>query len=104
MDSWYDHDSKFQSITVDVEARCVSVHMLSYPSAEAPERLPIRISFSAVTSFTNSADLMQLKAHAFAGHVNEWKLAKGAGTSHFYLVAGYLAVTARQPPVITSDS
>jgi hypothetical protein len=99
LDDWIDHhDALIEGLHIDPSRRQVTVRLLSYPGLSAPQRVPATITFTEVDLVSATVDLMVLADNAFAGHVNQARLADGPGTSHFYLTEGYLAVTSRRPP------
>jgi hypothetical protein len=51
-----------------------------------------------VDAFLLQADMIAMEANCFAGTVNQWKIAEGAGTSYFQLIEGYLTITSRAAP------
>ncbi|MGR4862477.1 hypothetical protein [Caulobacter sp. LARHSG274] len=95
-DAWNDHhDALLQGLEIDIASGSVSIRLLSYPHPEASERVAVEIEFSEVTAVNVAADLTELAQNAFAGHVGQARIADGPGTSYFYLVEGYLAVTSK---------
>lgn len=98
LDDWYDHDSLIEEVMIDIPNRTVSVRGSSYAGPEVAARSPFTILFVDVDSVTTTADIFALTASAFAGHINHAKLANGPGTSHLYLVEGYMSVTSKSAP------
>lgn len=98
LDDWCDHDSLIEEVVIDILKRTVSVRGLSYAGPKATARSPFTILFVDVDAVTTAADLVELTANTFAGHVNHAKLSDGPGTSHLYLVEGYISVTAQSRP------
>jgi len=92
------HDALFEGLSVDAVGKSVSLSFLAYPSFEASERIAIEIEFSDVDAFLVQADMIAMEANRFAGTVNQWKIAEGAGTSYFQLIEGYLTITSRAAP------
>ncbi|WP_156035562.1 hypothetical protein [Caulobacter sp. UNC358MFTsu5.1] len=97
-DDWYDHDALIEEVMIDVPNRRVSIRGASYAGPEAAARSPFTILFVDVNTVTTVADMVELTANTFAGHVNHAKLANGPGTSHLYLVEGHLSVTSQSAP------
>jgi len=71
---------------------------MAYPYFEASERIAIEMEFSDVDTFLLQADMIAMEANRFAGTVNQWKIAEGAGTSYFQLIEGYFTITSRAAP------
>jgi hypothetical protein len=92
------HDALVESVVFDAAAGIVSVKLLAYPRADSGDRKAIEIRFSDVDSVNLAADLQSLDDNRSAGNVAYWHIARGAGTSFFYLIEGYLAITARAAP------
>lgn len=99
--SWEDHDSLLDKIEIDVVAQIVTVHLQSYFGSDRRSREPATITFTGVKAVTTAADLLDLAANTFAGHLNHAHLAERGGTSHFYLVEGYIAVTSTDAPQLS---
>ena len=97
-DDWYDHDSLIEEVKIDILKRTVSVRGSSYAGPGAAARSPFTILFVDVDAVTTTADMVELTANTFAGHVNHAKLANGPGTSYLYLVEGYMSVTSQSAP------
>jgi hypothetical protein len=97
-DDYQGHDSLLEGIDIDTVKYTASIRLLSYETPGSPERIPITIDFSNVTSMTMQADMIQLANNRFAGTVAYWHIAEGTGTSYIYLIEGYVAVTADTPP------
>lgn len=91
------HDSLIESIEINAAAKTVSVRLLAYPQEDSRDRKPIEFQFVDVESVTTSANLDLIADNAWAGNVNQWRLAEGPGASFFYLVDGYIAVTSPAP-------
>jgi hypothetical protein len=99
LDDWYDHDSLIEQVLIDVVTRTVSVKVLAYDGGPgSTKRVSFTIVFEKVDAVNTAADLGELAANTFAGHVNHAKLAEGPGTSYLYLVEGYMSVTAGSAP------
>ncbi len=96
------HDALIDRLEIDFAARQVVMVLQVHIGEASPVRTPMTITFTTVRGVTTSADLMSLQDNAFAGHVSHAHLADGAGTSHIYLVEGYLAVTADAPPRLSA--
>jgi hypothetical protein len=94
------HDAHLDEVMIDVLRRTVTLRMTAYPDAQAPDRVPIDVKFDNVEAVQTIANLKELERHHFAGHMIYWKVAKAAGTSYFYLVAGCLSVTAKAAPTL----
>ena len=94
------HDALLEEVIVDVLRRTVTLKMSTYSDPQAPSRIPIDVVFDKVEAVHTSANLKELERHHFAGHMTSWKVAKAGGTSYFYLVAGYLSITAKTAPVL----
>jgi len=94
------HDAHLEEVVIDVIRQTVTLRMCAYPEAQASERVPIAVTFEKVEAIQTVANLKELARHHFAGHLAYWKIAKGAGTSYFYLAAGCLSVTAKAAPVL----
>lgn len=92
------HDSQIEGITIDTSARTASIILLSYTETDSAKRVKIEIAFVDVVSMTAYADMLALADNKAAGNVSHWNIAEGEGTSHFYLIEGYLAVTSRSAP------
>jgi hypothetical protein len=96
LNDWNGHDALIESIAINALENSVSVRLLAYPNEKSKERTPIEVTFLDVETITSNANLDSLSGNASAGNVNHWHLAVGPGTSFFYLVEGYIAVTARK--------
>lgn len=92
------HDALLESIEIDAVKNAVSIKLLAYPELNASQRFPIEITFSDVTCVTTQADFIRLAENRCAGTVNHWHIAKGPGTSYFYLIEGFLSVTSNSVP------
>jgi hypothetical protein len=94
------HDSQVESILIDPVAETVTVGLLSYPTYESRDRIPIKISFTKVTSVSTITDIKELANNRGAGNVVQWHIYKKAGTSFISLTGGYLAITSRNVPTV----
>ena len=92
------HDALFEGLSVDAATKFISLSFLAYPSFEANERIAIEIEFGDVDAVLLQADMIAMQENRFAGTVNQWKIAEGAGTSYFQLIEGYLTITSRAAP------
>lgn len=92
------HDSQVESVVVDPVAETVTVGLLSYPTYESRDRIPIKIVFSKVTAISTIMDMKALKRNRIAGNVGHWHIAKKAGTSFIQLTGGCLAITSSAVP------
>jgi hypothetical protein len=94
------HDAQLEEVLIDVISQTVTLRMAAYPDPQASDRILISVMFENVEAVQTIANLAELAVHQAAGHLAYWKVAKGAGTSFFYLAAGCLSVTARTAPVL----
>jgi hypothetical protein len=94
------HDSQVETILVDPVAETVTVSLLSYPTYQSPDRIPIKILFTKVTSVSTIADIKELAKNRGAGNVVQWHIPKKAGTSFISLTGGYLAIISRNVPTV----
>jgi len=97
------HDSQVETYIVDPVAKTVTVSFLSYPTWQSPDRIPIKILFSKVTSVSAIMDFEELETNRSAGNVTQWHIAK-AGTSFIQLTGGCLAITSREAPTLIDES
>ncbi|WP_292928531.1 hypothetical protein [Novosphingobium sp. PASSN1] len=94
------HDSQVRSVEIDPAERTVTVCLMAYPSYQAPERVPLTVHFSDVTAVNMIADLTEMADNHGPGNVQFWNVAKGAGTSYFYVTQGCLAITSETAPTL----
>ena len=92
------HDSQLEGVAFDAAKQTVSVHLLTYPEPNASQRLAITIVFNDVATFGLNADVASLADNQLAGNVNHWHIADGGGTSHIYLVEGYISISSPSAP------
>lgn len=98
INDWSGHDALIEKIEIDVQKKFVSVRLQAYPDESSKDRKPIEFRFRDVETITTSANLERIEANSFAGTVNHWHVVEGPGCSYFYLVEGYIAITARSAP------
>ena len=98
------HDSQVETILVDPVGETVTVSLLSYPTYESRDRIPIKILFTEVTSVSTSSDMKELAKNRGAGNVVQWHISKTAGTSFISLTGGYLAITSGNAPSLIEVS
>ena len=98
------HDSQVESVITDPIAKTVTISLRSYETYQSPERIPVKILFSNVTSVSTIMDMKVLAINRGAGNVVQWHIAKKAGTSFITLTGGYLAITARDTPTLIDGS
>lgn len=92
------HDARLDGVEFDAEKRTVTVHLLAYPEKNASKRVAVYILFEGVTSLALNADLASLASNRSAGNVNHWHIAEREGTSHIYLVEGYIGISSQSAP------
>lgn len=95
------HDAHLEEVVIDVIGQKLTLKMSAYVDSKASSRIPISVKFDKVEAVQMVANLDELASHHFAGHLAYWKVARGAGTSYFYLAAGCLSVPAKVAPTLT---
>lgn len=96
-DDMQGHDARLEGVDFDAAKRTASVHLLAYPETNASKRVAISILFECVTSLALNADLASLASNRSAGNVNHWHIAEREGTSHIYLIEGYIVSGVLRP-------
>jgi hypothetical protein len=94
------HDSQVRSVQIDPAQRTITIHLMSYLSNQSRERIPLTVRFVDVTNVNMIADLTEMADNHGAGNLQFWNIAKGAGTSYFYLAQGCLAITSETAPTL----
>ena len=100
---WFNfHDALVDRFEVDFLAGTALLVLHAHDNWPNLPRTRLEIAFTGVSNVTTSADLAALRDNASAGNVNHAHFADepGPGTSYVYLVQGYVAITADQPPKI----
>lgn len=95
------HDGIVTALHVDFVKRTATLRIMYYrDGSSSTTRTAAEISFENVESVSSIASLDRLEKNALAGNVNYWVPTKSFGTSHIYLVDGYIAIISNPPRTI----
>lgn len=90
------HDARLAGVEFLVKDSKVAIYLEAYRSADAAERVYIKLEFSDVINFNAVAVMSVLKSHHGAGNVNYY--VREGRVSFLYLSGGIVAVESSSPP------
>lgn len=82
-------------------AKTVTLEIDFYPAEQAKQHISVTFKFSGVSNYNENSSVKELSTHSkVGGNISYWEPALKAGTTYFYLVRGFISITAKNIEVI----
>jgi len=95
------HDANLKSTSINYVAKTVALEIEYYPTEQSNNRISAIFQFSDVSDYHENSSVKEMSVHSkCGGNISSWEPSVNAGTTYFYLVQGFISITAKSLVVV----